>query len=70
MDDEVVNLVSCGSIDFPRFMIFHGERNLFWNKGRWRSNWRNGEMWDCPGRAENELKQARTFADQFEIGDE
>lgn len=70
MEEQFVNLLACGSADWPRFLIFHGERNLFWNKGRWRSSWRNGELWNDSMIADHELEHARTFAKQFESGDE
>lgn len=69
-DDEIVTLISNGSSDWPRFMIYHRERDRYWNNGVWRSNRRDGEMWVNTRGTEQSLEEAREFANQYGIEDE
>jgi hypothetical protein len=66
--DDRVTLISFGSAEWPRWMIYHRRQGVWWGQGAWRGNQRDGEMWDNFEKAADELRQAEQH--QFGLEEE
>lgn len=62
--DYPVTLISFGSAEWQRWMIYHRRRRRWWGHGTWRQHQRDGEMWDDFDEADEEFRQA----DQYRFG--
>lgn len=59
---QPVILIEVGKPTWSRWMIFHREKNRYWDKGLWVKRRRQGELWQRKVEAQAEVQFVRLAA--------